>query len=138
MSEASIYTRILSCTKLLLEKQVMHAQVPGLCGYMGFLPGHVDWVTPLAVGTLTLESKGEAPALFLVTRGYVEYHKGTLHLFVDFLERPEEVDLSRAQKAQARAVERLHTKTESIDMRRALAALTRAQARQRLLQLAGK
>lgn len=140
MSDVYIQTRILSPSKLLLERKTTHVQVPGILGYLGFLPGHVDLVTQLVVGTLTLETKGESPAFFFVTGGYVEYHDHVLHILVDFVERPEDIDSTRAKKAEERALERLQGAKEGpVDVRRALASLERAKARQKLLHMsAGK
>lgn len=137
MSETYIQTRILSPSKLLLEKKTTSIQVPGAFGYLGFLYGHVDLVTPLAVGMLTLETKGEAPTSFFVTGGYVEYHNNEATIFVDFVERPEDIDLSRAKQAEDRTLERLqNSKKEAVDVRRALASLERAKARQKLRHVA--
>ena len=134
MSETYMHARILSPAKLLLEKTVTHVQVPGVLGYLGFLFGHVDFITQLRTGTISLEAKGETPVFFFVTGGYVEYHNNEINILVDFLERPEDVDLLRAKKSEARALERLqNTKKDPVDVRRALAALERAKARQRLL-----
>jgi F-type H+-transporting ATPase subunit epsilon len=136
MSDSYIQTRILSPSQLLVEKKATQVQAPGILGYLGFLYGHVDLVTQLTVGTLTIETKGESPAFFFVTGGYVEYHNNRLDIFVDFLERPEDIDLSRAKSAEERALERLQQAAkEPVDVRRALAALERAIARQKLLHL---
>ena len=132
MSDAYIQTRILSPSKQLLERKATHVQVPGASGYLGFLYGHVDFVTQLQIGVLTLESKGEAPSFFFINGGYVEYHNNEATIFVDFVERAQDIDFERAKKAETRALERLQAKTEQVDVRRALGALERAKARQKL------
>jgi F-type H+-transporting ATPase subunit epsilon len=133
--EPSIPVRIISPAKLLLEKTVSQIQVPGVNGYIGLLAGHVDFITQMTVGTLALDT-AEGTLFFFVTGGYVEYHQDHVQILVDFLERPEDIDVERAKKAESRALSRLlQLKEAPVEVGRVLASLERAKARQKLAAL---
>ena len=44
--------------KMVLDKRVEYAEIPGKDGYMGILPGHAPLLSELASGILTYRSGG--------------------------------------------------------------------------------
>ena len=63
--------------------------------------------------------------------GVVGVLDDSVEILVGFAERPEELDVQRAQQAHDRAKARLCSRDETIDMARAEAALQRALQRLR-------
>ncbi len=44
---------IVTPSRLLVKGAAEEAQIPGLSGYLGILPGHAPLITELAVGVIT-------------------------------------------------------------------------------------
>jgi F-type H+-transporting ATPase subunit epsilon len=121
------------------EKQVVSAaaeevQIPGKKGYLGILPGHAPLITELSVGEITYRQDGQ-PHYLSVAWGFAEVLPTKVTILAEAAERPEEIDVARAQEARERAQERLKSQDPSTDYERALYALKRADVR---LDVAGK
>ena len=121
------------------EKQVVsdtaeEVQIPGKKGYLGILPGHAPLITELAVGQIVYRKGGQAHYLS-VAWGFAEVLPVKVTILAEAAERPEEIDVSRAQEAKERAEERLKSQDPATDYERALYALKRAEV---LLDVAGK
>ncbi len=121
------------------EKQVVsdtaeEVQIPGKKGYLGILPGHAPLITELAVGEIIYRKDGQ-PHYLAVAWGFAEVLPAKVTILAEAAERPEEIDVRRAQEARERAEERLKSQDPSTDYERALYALKRADVR---LDVAGK
>jgi F-type H+-transporting ATPase subunit epsilon len=115
------------------ERQIVRdaaeeAQIPGLNGYLGILPGHAPLITELAVGIITYRLRGEVRALS-VAWGFAEVLPDKVTILAETVERPQEIDVARAQKAKERAEQRLKSNDPQIDYTRAEDALRRAETR---------
>ena len=75
------------------------AQIPGLSGYLGILPGHAPLITELAVGVITYKASGAAHTLS-VAWGFAEVLPDKVTILAETAERPQEIDVERAQKAK--------------------------------------
>lgn len=119
----------------LADVSASYLQVPGALGYLGIMPGHTAMISELAVGELKIEG-GDAGAgnhTYFVSGGYVEVVDDSVKVLVDIVEHPDEIDLDRAAAAEKRAAKRLAEGSDlAVDIGRALAALERAKARQKL------
>src|ERR1700693_2505348 len=96
---------IVTPTKLLVKEAAEEAQIPGLGGYLGILPGHAPLITELAVGAITYKSGGAEHTLS-VAWGFAEVLPDKLTILAEAAERPQEIDTGRAQKAKERDEER--------------------------------
>ena len=119
---------IVTPTKLLVKESAEEAQIPGLGGYLGILPGHAPLITELAVGAITYKSGGAEHTLS-VAWGFAEVLPNKLTILAEAAERPQEIDTGRAQKAKERAEERLKSNDPKVDYTRAEDALQRAETR---------
>jgi F-type H+-transporting ATPase subunit epsilon len=113
--------------RLLLKEQVKEAQIPAKNGYVGVLPEHAPLLSELGAGTLTY-TVGDQSHSVVVSGGWVEVLPGSTRVLADSAERPNEIDLKRAQEALERAERRLKEGGDW-DIARALAAAERARAR---------
>ena len=101
---------------------------PAVDGEMGVYPGHEPVVTAIEPGELKFKTGGEwKPAA--VGAGFAEIKPDYVILLVGFAERPEEIDLKRAEAAKQRAEERLRQKQSIHEYYHSKAALARAMAR---------
>jgi F-type H+-transporting ATPase subunit epsilon len=114
--------------KSLLKEQVTEAQIPGADGYLGILPEHAPLLSRLKPGLLTYTLNGKEHTL-AVHGGFVEVKDNHVRCLVDQAERAEDIDLTRAQAAQKRALDALNNTGIDLDIGDALAAAMRAEAR---------
>lgn len=122
-------------TRLVVTAAVEEVVAPGVEGYFGVWPGHAPFLASLGTGLVSYRDGGREH-LLAVNGGFAEVGPDRVIILADTAERPEEIDVARAQRARERAEQRLAGKGgEEVDYARALAALNRATAR---LQLAGR
>jgi len=100
--------------------------VPGTKGSMGILPRHAPLTSSLEVGVTRVTDETGKQHRFVTGLGLVEVLDDRVEILVGFAERPEQIDVKRAQEAHERAKARLRSRDETVDMVRAEAALQRA------------
>lgn len=97
-------------------------------GQIGVLKQHIPLTTVIAPGVLTIkEAQGEKQAALL--SGFAEILPDKVTILAEVAEWPEEIDVSRAEKARQRAQERLAAQQSDIDAVRAEIALKKALVR---------
>ncbi len=122
-------------TRLVVTAEVEEVVAPGVEGYFGVWPGHAPFLASLGTGLVSYRDGGREHVL-AVNGGFAEVRPDRVIILADTAERPEEIDVARAQRARERAEQRLAGKGgEEVDYARALAALNRAATR---LQLASR
>ena len=104
------------------------AQIPGLDGYLGILPGHAPLITELKSGELTYRASGATHTLS-VAWGFAEVLPDKVTILAETASGPQDIDVARAQKSKARAEERLKSNNPEVDYDRAEDALQRAETR---------
>jgi F-type H+-transporting ATPase subunit epsilon len=119
---------IVTPTRLLVKEAAEEAQIPGATGYLGILPGHAPLITELGVGEITYKASGTTHTL-AVAWGFAEVLPDKVTILAEAAERPQEIDVARAQKAKDRAEQRLKSNTADVDYARAEDALRRAESR---------
>jgi len=119
---------IVTPVKLMVKDAAEEAQIPGLSGYLGILPGHAPLITELAVGVITYKASGVTHTLS-VAWGFMEVLQDKVTILAETAERPQEIDVERAQKSKDRAEQRLKSNDPKVDYTRAEDALQRAETR---------
>ncbi|MGD1213892.1 MAG: F0F1 ATP synthase subunit epsilon [Terriglobales bacterium] len=119
---------IVTPSRLLVKDVAEEAQIPGASGYLGILPGHAPLITELAVGVITYKASGATHTLS-VAWGFAEVLQDKVTILAETAERPQEIDVERAQKAKDRAEQRLKSNDPKVDYTRAEGALQRAETR---------
>jgi len=121
--------------KKVLSEEVDEITAPGFIGELGLLPGHTPLLTTLKVGELSYK-KGGQQFHVAVNWGYLEVADDKVTVLVDTAEKADEIDLKRAQAALGRAEAALKTLSEDDKQFKIMeAALERALIR---IQVAGK
>jgi F-type H+-transporting ATPase subunit epsilon len=133
MAEPTLPTEIrldiVTPNRLVAHDAVAGVKIPGKNGYLGILPGHAPLLTELAPGELEYTSGGAQHGL-AVNWGFAEVLPDRVIVLAQTCERAEEIDVARAERAKARAEERLKRFDDpQVDMERAREALRRALAR---------
>jgi F-type H+-transporting ATPase subunit epsilon len=131
IGQATLRLEVVTPSRLVVSEEITELVAPGSEGYFGVLPGHLPFITTLKMGELTFWTGREEHHL-AISKGYAEVRGDTVSILVDSAERPEEIDVMRAERARQRAEERLREwaagKAE-VDAARAETALYRALAR---------
>lgn len=132
MADRGFRLTVLTEEKAVIDETIQSLEAPGSEGYLGVLRNHAPLVTTLQPGRLTVTPLDQDPRDYVVSGGFLEINHNTATVLADALERPEDIDLARAQAAADRARERLDRKEPGLDVARAEAALKRALNRIRL------
>jgi F-type H+-transporting ATPase subunit epsilon len=119
---------IVTPEKLMVKEAAEEAQIPGLNGYLGILPGHAPLITELAVGVISYRASGETHNL-AVAWGFAEVLPDKVTILAEAAERPQEINVERAEKSKERAEQRLKSNDTQVDYDRAEEALQRAETR---------
>jgi F-type H+-transporting ATPase subunit epsilon len=125
----SIELIIVTPERQLLRETVVEVTLPGADGQLGVLPGHAPLITELGIGELTYRAKssGESGPVAIIS-GFTEVLGDRVTVLAEMAERPEEIDVARAEAAKKRAEERLAAASTDpdIDWGRAAVALQRS------------
>ena len=103
-------------------------------GDVGIYAKHIPMTTVLAPGAVIIHKDGDE-TVAAVHSGFAEVLGDKVTLLAEIAEWPDEIDVSRAEAAKARAEEHLANKTMGTDVKRAEYALRKALTR---LDVAGK
>ena len=97
---------IVTPEKQLVSEEVDQVNVPGTEGDMGILYDHAPILTVLRSGQLSYEKEGKTVVL-VVSGGYLEVTDNRVTILAETGEFLKEIDLERAERAQAEAEKRL-------------------------------
>lgn len=134
MAGDSIQLVVVTPVSQLLSEAVTEVQLPGADGYLGVLPDHAPLITELGIGELSYKTTNGQTGLLAIVRGFAEVLPQRVSVLAETAERPEDIDVNRAQEALKRAQERIAAGGD-IDWDRASASLQRALVR---LQIVSK
>lgn len=125
--------RIITPERIMYSKPVIRVIFRTTEGEMAVLKGHIPLtgiIDSSVFHILYLDENGaEAELVLAVHEGFVEVLPDKVTLLTESAEWPEEIDPERAERAKARAEERLKAHDEKIDERRAELALRRSLTR---------
>lgn len=125
---ANFELKVLSPNRQLAQVRATALTLPGTEGYMTILPDHAAMVAELDVGELSFQA-AEGSDRYFIAGGYVEVDHNHVTVLADVIEKAKEIDVSRAEKAQKRAMDRLTGGDSSVDVDRANKAFRRAEVR---------
>src|SRR5687768_10649219 len=125
---------IVTPDRALVTEQVDEVQLPGAEGYFGVLPGHTPLLATLQVGELWYRI-GQQKHYLAVAFGFAEVLPDRVTVLAQLAERPEDIDVPRAEAARKRAEERIAKPQDGIDFERARVAMMKSLIR---LQVAAR
>ena len=127
--------KIIASDKVFYEGRCRKLIIPAPDGEKGILPNHENMVIAIAVGTAKVQLAGEDEWKALaVGTGFAEIMNNRVTLLVDTAERPEDIDVRRAQEQQERAEEQMRQKQSTQEYYHTQASLARAMTRLRVAQ----
>lgn len=110
---------------MLVNERVDEVEIPGSEGYFGVLPGHTPLLALLGAGELWYRQGSEKHYL-LIGFGFAEVLPDQVTILAQIAERPDEIDVARAEAAKKRAEERIARPTLDVDAERARIALLKS------------
>jgi F-type H+-transporting ATPase subunit epsilon len=134
MATASYTLKVVTPDGEVWSGETTSCVVPGLDGYFGVWKGHAPLISGMEQGTLMIEHPEEHRIQFIaVGGGFVEINADGVTVLAESAEQAGDIDVHRAEEAEARARERL-TKFYSqndmeVDVERAMFALRKAMVR---------
>ena len=121
--------RVISSDKVFYEGRCQNMIIPTPDGQFGVMAHHENMVVAVEIGELRLQTpEGEWVAAY-VSKGFAEIMNNRVYVLVNAAERPEDIDIKRAQEAKERAQERMRQKQSIQEYHMSQAALARAMAR---------
>ena len=134
---ASYNLRIIAADKEFFTGKCVSLIIPAFDGQKEILAHHEDMVIAIDEGEMRFQPEGSEDWEYAVVgMGFVEIVHNRVTLLVETAERPEEIDVARAQEAKERAEEQLRQKQSIHEYYHSRASLARAMAR--LKATAGK
>jgi F-type H+-transporting ATPase subunit epsilon len=113
---------------LLMRDDVDSVQAPGSEGSFGVLPGHIPMLTMLGAGEIVYRQGAETGHISCLF-GFCEVLPDRVHILAEGGERAAEIDVARAEKARARAAERMKMVKDEEGFKEAQADYVKAVAR---------
>jgi F-type H+-transporting ATPase subunit epsilon len=134
----AIHVNIVSAEGEIFSGDADMVFAPAKAGEVGIAPRHAPLITTLKPGSVRVQT-ADGEKLFYVTGGILEIQPHLITVLADSALHADQLDESEALAARERAKEMLEGKHGAIDLARAQAELTEAEARYRAAQqLKGK
>lgn len=120
--------QIITPDRIFYEGDASMVEFNSVDGEMGVYKHHIPLTTVLAPGIVTItETEGQKEAA--IHAGFVQILGEKVTFLAEVAEWPDEIDVSRAEAAKARAEERLRSPGNEVDVARAEIALKKALVR---------
>src|SRR5499427_3922708 len=119
---AQLQLQVVAADKSLVNETVDEVEIPGADGYFGVLPGHTPLLALLGAGEMWYR-RGTDVHHLVIAFGFAEVQPDAVTILAQIAERPDDIDVARAEAAKRRAEERLAKPTMDMDFERARIAL---------------
>lgn len=123
---------VIATNKTFFQGRVRSVTLPAVNGSETFLPHHENMIISIQSGALRFETESGEKREAAVSNGFAEMINNRLHVFVLTAERPEDIDVRRAEEAKERALEELRQKQSIQEYQMSQMALARAMTRLRV------
>ena len=134
----AIHVNIVSAEGEIFSGEADMVFAPAKAGEIGIAPRHAPLITTLKPGSVRVQT-ADGEKLFYVTGGILEIQPHLITVLADSALHADQLDESEALAARERAREMIEGKHGAIDLARAQAELSEAEARYRAAQqLKGK
>ena len=124
--------RVIASDKIFYDGKCIQLIIPATDGEKGILAHHENIVIAINAGDLRAQKEDGSWAEAAVGMGFVQIANNRVTVLVDTAERPEDIDVKRAQLAMERAEEQLRQKQSIQEYHQTQAALARAMSRLRI------
>lgn len=135
--ENKIHIQVVTAGGTVFDKMVSYVGAPLVDGEVGVLADHAAMLGSLKEGVVKAVFE-DGEEYIAVSGGVLSVANNDVIMLARTAELAETIDLARAQAAEKRARERIESKAEDIDLKRAELSLARALAREKAYSLIKK
>ena len=121
--------RLIASDHLFYDGPCTGVIIPALDGQREVLAHHESVIMAIDCGELKIKMPDGTWQIAIVGSGFARVSHGRVYVLVDTAERPEEIDVKRAQEAKERAEEQLRQKQSIQEYHISSASLARAMSR---------
>ncbi len=125
---------VITPERTVLSAQVVSVSAPGVKGGFQVLFAHAPLLSALETGRVTVRMADGSALTYATSGGFLEVRDNKVLLLLETAERPQDIDVQRAEAARDRAKGRLAHRTPDLDVVRAEGALQRALNRLRVVR----
>ena len=123
------HLRVLAPERMFFDGKCVSLMVPTIDGMYGLMAQHEDLALAIVPGKMTLRTPDGAEQIAAVSEGVLKMDGGEALMLVSTVERPEEIDLHRAEEMAAEARAELNAKHSEQEQAIARARIARAVSR---------
>lgn len=127
--ETTFSIRVIASDHLFYDGPCIGVIIPALDGQREVLAHHESVIMAIECGELKIKMPDGTWQTAIVGSGFARVSHGRVYVLVDTAERPEEIDIKRAQEAKERAEEQLRQKQSIQEYHISSASLARAMSR---------
>lgn len=127
--ETTFSIRLIAIDHLFYDGPCTGVIIPALDGQREVLAHHESVIMAIDCGELKIKMPDGTWQIAIVGSGFARVSHGRVYVLVDTAERPEEIDVKRAQEAKERAEEQLRQKQSIQEYHISSASLARAMSR---------
>ncbi|WP_122644748.1 ATP synthase F1 subunit epsilon [Luxibacter massiliensis] len=126
--------KIIASDRIFYDGRCKKLILPAPDGEKGILANHENMVIAVNVGIAKMQQGEGQWTEIAVGDGFAEIVNNRVTILVDTAERPEEIDIRRAEEAKERAEEQLRQKQSTQEYHQTQSSLARAMNRLKLSQ----
>jgi F-type H+-transporting ATPase subunit epsilon len=105
--------QIITPEKIIYDGEIDELIVPTVTGELAILPHHVELLTQVVPGEMTIKHSGKEQFM-AVTGGFLQITNNAISLLANYAVRSEEIDAKQALEAQQRAERKLKEAGENL------------------------
>ncbi len=126
MPEKTFKLEIITPMRIVYQGDALSLSAPGVMGGFQVLYNHSPMLAEIGIGKIKLIDAGGREDFFATSGGFVEVLNNHVTVIAETVERPEEIDVNRAENARQRAKMELAGKITDGQSSEARNALQRA------------
>lgn len=132
MAVSTFYLNVTASDKVFFSGRCRDLVVPLEDGAKEVLPHHENMIIALTTGETRIQTEDGQWIHAVTGDGFIQIMNNRVKMLVDTAEKPEEIDVRRAQEARERAEEQLRQQQSIVEHSHSEASLARALTRLRL------
>lgn len=126
----TFFLKIIAANRVFYQGRVRSVIIPEFDGQKEILAHHEDMVIAVDEGEMKFQEENSTEWIYAVIGiGFIQIINNRVTLLVETAEKPEEIDILRAQEAKERAMEQLRQKQSIQEYYHSSASLARAMTR---------
>lgn len=134
----NFHLEVISPERIFYDGDVEMVELTTIEGDIGVYANHIPLTTIVAPGIMTITENGGQTKEAAVLEGFMEITQDKVTILAQSCEWPDEIDMSRALEAKARAERRIKSTDANVNMARAEQALRKSLVRINLAEQARK